>query len=176
MTGRGRHRSAAGGVLLAAMLAATVPVPAASVDAGARAPAMEASALRPGAAPVSLERLQGRVVYVDFWASWCVPCRSSMPALEELVQRYQSRGFTVVGVNKDASLTGAERFLRQVPVTFLLVSDADDAIAKAFGVTAMPSGYLLDRRGVVRRVHRGYSKEIAAALESEIAALLEERP
>jgi peroxiredoxin len=99
-----------------------------------------------------------------------------MPALDALARRHGERGFTVVGVNKDASAADAERFLRRVPVGFSLVSDADDAIAGAFGVRAMPSGYLIDRRGVVRRVHRGFTAETAVALEREIAELLEERP
>lgn len=161
--------------LLAALLASAAPA-AASVEAGGRAPAFVAPALEPGAPAVTLDALRGRVVYVDFWASWCVPCRNSMPALDALARRHGERGFTVVGVNKDASAADAERFLRRVPVGFSLVSDADDAIAGAFGVRAMPSGYLIDRRGVVRRVHRGFTAETAVALEREIAELLEERP
>ena len=153
------------------MLAIAWPARAA-VDAGAPAPAIVAAPLRPGAPPVSLDRLKGRVVYVDFWASWCVPCRNSMPVLDGLARRFGTRGFTVVGVNKDTSPADAERFLRRVPVAFSLVSDADDAIAKAFGVKAMPSGYLIDRGGVVRRVHRGFTAETAAALEGEIEGLL----
>lgn len=170
-----RLRAGAAAAGLVAAAAAMASPQAAALEAGARAPAMEAAPLQPGSARVSLERLRGRVVYVDFWASWCVPCRSSMPVLDALAKRHGARGFTVVGVNKDASATDAERFLRRVPVGFTLVSDADDAIARAFGVRAMPSGYLLDRQGVVRRVHRGFNAETAAALEREIAELLEER-
>ncbi len=169
------HSRIAEAGLLLALAACVVPV-AAALEPGARVPGVEAVPLQPGAARVSLERLRGRVVYVDFWASWCVPCRNSMPALDALARRHGERGFTVVGVNKDASAADAERFLRRVPVGFSLVSDADDVIARAFGVRAMPSGYLIDRRGVVRRVHRGFTAETAAALEREIAELLEERP
>jgi thiol-disulfide isomerase/thioredoxin len=168
-----RAKAAAGIVAALAVIAAPQ---AASLEPGARAPGVDAVPLQPGSARVSLERLRGRVVYVDFWASWCVPCRNSMPALDALARRHGERGFTVVGVNKDASAADAERFLRRVPVGFSLVSDADDAIAGAFGVRAMPSGYLIDRRGVVRRVHRGFTAETAVALEREIAELLEERP
>ena len=166
---------AAGGGLFLALAVFAIPQ-AAALEPGARAPAVEAAPLRPGPARVSLERLRGQVVYVDFWASWCVPCRNSMPALDALAQRHGARGFTVVGVNKDASVADAERFLRRVPVAFTLVSDADDAVARAFGVRAMPSGYLLDRQGVVRRVHRGFTDDTAATLEREIAELLGERP
>jgi peroxiredoxin len=99
-----------------------------------------------------------------------------MPALDALVRRHGARGFTVIGVNKDTSPADAQRFLRRVPVGFPLVSDRDDAIARAFAVSAMPSGYLLDRRGVVRHVHRGFTPDTEAALDREIRELLEEGP
>lgn len=95
-----------------------------------------------------------------------------MPALDALSRRYGPQGFVVVGINKDASREEAERFLRRVPVGFTLVSDAEDAAARAFTVKAMPSGYLLDRGGVVRQIHRGFTPETAAAIEREVAALL----
>ena len=163
----------AGAWLALAWLVITVPE-AAALDAGAPAPTLEAAPLQAGAARVSLDRLKGQVVYVDFWASWCVPCRLSMPVLDALAQRHGARGFTVIGVNKDVSVADADRFLRRVPVGFVLVSDADDVIARAFGVRAMPSGYLLDRRGVVRRVHSGFTAETGVALEREVAELLAE--
>jgi thiol-disulfide isomerase/thioredoxin len=147
---------------------------AVALEPGQKAPSLEAAPLHPGAPGVALDGLKGRVVYVDFWASWCTPCRISMPVLDALARRHGARGFTVVGVNKDASVADADRFLRRVPVEFTLVRDADDGIARAFGVRAMPSGYLLDRRGVVRRVHRGFSSDTAAALEREVLELLEE--
>jgi thiol-disulfide isomerase/thioredoxin len=160
---------------LATFLALAVPA-AVAVEAGDAAPALAAAALRPGGPGIALERLRGRVVYVDFWASWCVPCRLSMPALDAMQRKHGARGFTVVGVNKDVSVADAERFLARVKVGFTLVKDADDAIARAFDVRAMPSGYLVDRRGVVRHVHRGFTAETAARLEREVEALLAEAP
>jgi len=132
------------------------------------------AALDEGGAPVAMAALKGNVVYVDFWASWCVPCRLSMPALDELYRRNKSRGFTVVGVNKDATAADARRFLAKVPVTFALVQDAGDAAARGFDVKAMPSGYLVDRKGVVRQVHRGFTSQTAGALEAQIMKLLGE--
>jgi cytochrome c biogenesis protein CcmG, thiol:disulfide interchange protein DsbE len=125
-------------------------------------------------APVLAGVEAGRVVYVDFWASWCVPCRKSMPVLEALYRKHGAAGFAVVGVNKDVSEEDSRRFLARVPVTFTLVKDADDAIARSFKVKAMPSGYLVDRRGIVRRVHRGFTDETAAELDTEIQSLLGE--
>lgn len=145
-----------------------------ALEPGAAVPAVSVPPLGGSAAAIELPALRGKVVYVDFWASWCVPCRLSMPRLDALHRKHAARGFTVIGVNKDASLADAERFLKRVPVGFLLAQDANDALAKAFAVKAMPSGYLIDRRGVVRHVHRGFSGETAAALEREIEQLLAE--
>lgn len=150
--------------------------------------ATQAPALQPGAAvppltlprlgettePLSLAALQGRVVYVDFWASWCVPCRLSMPTLDALYRKHRDAGFSVVGVNKDVTVEDARRFLQRVPVSFTLVADPEDGAARTFAVKAMPSGYLVDRKGKVRHVHRGFTAETAAALEREVAALLGE--
>lgn len=156
---------------LAALLAFT---PAHALEPGAGVPAVSVPPLGGSAAAIELPALRGKVVYVDFWASWCVPCRLSMPRLDALHRKHAARGFTVIGVNKDAALADAERFLKRVPVGFLLVQDANDELAKAFAVKAMPSGYLIDRRGVVRHVHRGFTSETAAALEREIEQLLAE--
>jgi thiol-disulfide isomerase/thioredoxin len=157
-----------------AVLATFLSTHAAAVEAGMPAPALSMAALDDGGKAVTLAGLKGSVVYVDFWASWCVPCRLSMPALDELYRRNKSRGFSVVGVNKDATPADARRFLAKVPVTFALVQDAADAAARGFDVKAMPSGYLVDRKGVVRHVHRGFTAETGAALAREIDSLLEE--
>jgi thiol-disulfide isomerase/thioredoxin len=160
-----------GALAMAALLAL---VPAHALEPGAAAPAMSALPLGASAPAIELAALRGKVVYVDFWASWCVPCRLSMPRLDALHRKHGARGFTVVGINKDAAVADARRFLERVPVGFLLAQDGSDALAKAFGVKAMPSGYLIDRRGIVRRVHRGFTSETAAALEREIEQLLAE--
>jgi len=158
-----------------AALAAWLAVAAAqAVEPGSPVPAVGALPLGASGPAIELHALRGKVVYVDFWASWCVPCRLSMPRLDALHRKHSARGFIVVGVNKDAALADAERFLKRVPVGFLLAQDGDDALAKAFDVKAMPSGYLIDRRGVVRRVHRGFTGETAAALEREVEQLLAE--
>ena len=148
--------------------------PALAVEAGAPAPALSLASLEDGGAAVALAGLKGNVVYVDFWASWCIPCRRSMPTLDEFYRKYKARGFTVVGVNKDATTAEATRFLAKVPVSFVLVRDASDAAARSFNVKGMPSGYLIDRKGTVRVVHVGFNADHAAALEKEIESLLRE--
>ena len=157
-----------------ALLAFLVSLPALAVEAGMPAPAVSMAALEETGKPITMAGLKGSVVYVDFWASWCVPCRLSMPTLDDLYRKNKSRGFAVVGVNKDATVGDARKFLAKVPVSFSLVQDGADAAAKSFDVKAMPSGYLVDRKGVVRHVHRGFTADTGATLEKEIDSLLKE--
>jgi thiol-disulfide isomerase/thioredoxin len=161
---------------LACALALAFAPCAFALEAGARVPDLASPRLEDPARSLSLASLRGSVVYVDFWASWCVPCRLSMPALDALYRQNRARGFAVVGVNKDVAAADARRFLAKVPVTFTLGSDGQDAAARAFDVKAMPSGYLVDRTGVVRTVHRGFTGATGTALEHEIDALLKEPP
>jgi cytochrome c biogenesis protein CcmG/thiol:disulfide interchange protein DsbE len=160
----------------AATIFAVLPLFAAAVEVGAPAPGIALKPLAGGTAPASLAALRGSVVYVDFWASWCTPCLRSMPALRTLYGKHREQGFVVVGVNKDVNPAEAERFLRRFPVSFPLVDDAGDAVAKAFDVKTMPSGYLIDRAGVVRQVHRGFNAETETALSRDIEALLKDKP
>ena len=159
---------------VACALALALSPCALAIEAGAAVPDLVAARLEEPGQSLTFASLRGNVVYVDFWASWCVPCRLSMPALDALYKRNRARGFAVVGINKDVSAAEAKRFLAKIPVTFPLVSDLQDAAARAFDVKAMPSGYLVDRKGMVRKVHRGFTEETAAALEREIDALLKE--
>jgi peroxiredoxin len=158
------------------LLALTLLLPPAAyaVAPGAPAPDVRAPQLQQPGQFLALQSLRGNVVYVDFWASWCVPCRLSMPTLDTLYRKYGARGFRVVGVNKDVTGDDIDRFLKRVNVTFTLLADKDDAIAKAFDVQAMPSGYLVDRKGIVRYVHRGFTDRTAMDLSKEIEALLKD--
>ena len=152
----------------------TVAAPAHAVRIGEDAPAFEL--VQADGKPVALAKLRGSVVYVDFWASWCTPCLRSMPALRTLYGKHKDQGFVVVGVNKDVTPAEAERFLRRFPVSFPLVSDSDDIVAKAFDVKTMPSGYLIDRTGTVRQVLRGFTAETEVELSNQVAALLGAKP
>lgn len=159
-----------------AVAACLAALPAAAVEAGGAMPPVSPPRLDRPAERVALAGLKGKVVYVDFWASWCVPCRISMPALDALQKKHADRGFLVVGVNKDATPVDAGRFLKRVPVGFTLVADASDEAARAFDVKAMPTGYLVDRKGIVRHVHQGFTSETAAVLGGEVEKLLAEAP
>lgn len=147
----------------------------AAVVADAPAPGFSAPhLLKPSS--MKLDDYRGKVVYVDFWASWCPSCRSAFPKIDQIYAKYRERGFDVVAVNQDQELTDALRFAEQQPISFTLVTDRDHSIAERYGVKAMPSAYLIDRKGVVRHIHRGYKQDSAAALEKQIVALLEEKP
>jgi len=160
--------------LVAALAFALLSPAALAVEAGGALPSLELARLDDASSRLALASLRGKVVYVDFWASWCVPCRLSMPALENFYRERHDQGFVVVGVNKDVSADDARRFLGKVPVSFPLVSDPADAAARGFDVKAMPSGYLVDRKGIVRKVHRGFTSETAGELGKEIDALMKE--
>ncbi len=121
---------------------------------------------------VALDKLRGKVVYVDFWASGCAPCRRSFPWMNEMQQKYGSRGFTIVAINVDKKRADAERFLAQIPAHFTVLYDEAGVMPNAYGVTGMPSSYLIDARGNVTFVERGFLDEHKAALEDRIKALL----
>ena len=121
---------------------------------------------------VTLDQLKGRVVYVDFWASWCGPCRRSFPWMNELQQKYGERGLTIVGVNVDKRRPDAQRFLAQTPATFTIVYDEAGKTPEAYAVKGMPSSYLIDATGNVVAVESGFRDEQKAPLEERIRALL----
>ena len=124
-------------------------------------------------APVDLAALKGKVVYVDFWASWCGPCRRSFPWMNDLQRRYGDRGLTIVGVNVDKRRPEADRFLGQVPASFTIVFDAAGVTPSAWGVAGMPSSYLIDTQGKVVAVETGFVDERKTVMEARIQRLLD---
>ena len=136
-------------------------------------PALELPAMagEPGAT-MSLAELSGKVVYLDFWASWCGPCRVSFPQLEALRSELGPRGFEILAVNLDEFEADALAFLEQVPVSYPVVRDAAGDSPASFGVLGMPTGFLIDRDGILRLIHQGYRKSDGAKLRQEIIHLL----
>ncbi|MEP6679010.1 MAG: TlpA disulfide reductase family protein [Betaproteobacteria bacterium] len=121
---------------------------------------------------VSLEGLRGKVVYVDFWASWCGPCRRSFPWMNAMHRKYGDKGLSIVAVNVDRKRADAERFLVQVPADFPIVYDAPGATPAAYGVKGMPSAYLIDATGRIVAVEQGFRDERASELEAQVRALI----
>jgi len=144
--------------------------PALALDAGARLPEIGLTDMR--GTRVDAAALKGKVVIVDFWASWCAPCKEEMPVLERLYKKYKARGLVIVGVSVDQELGNVKSFLKQLPVSFNIVHDADHKVAGRFKPPRMPSSYVADRNGIVRHVHAGFRDEDAAKLEAEVSALL----
>ena len=158
---------------LLAAVAVALPLPALAVDAGQPAPAF---ALPRAAGDVlTLESLKGRVVLVDFWASWCAPCKRSFPWMNELQRKYGEQGLAVVAINVDKRRADADRFLAQVPANFDVVFDPDGKTPAAYAVRGMPSSYLVDARGNVVEVEAGFNDQRAAAFEARIRALVAAR-
>jgi len=152
-------------MLLAVVFAGTL----AGAARGQVAPRLDA--LGSDGRPVRLANLAGRVVVVDFWASWCEPCRASFPCLERLARTYGPRGLTVVGVGVDDERALFDRFVRETRPTFPVVHDADHSIAEGWSPETMPTTYVLGRDGRVRAVFTGAVDD--ARLETAIREALE---
>jgi cytochrome c biogenesis protein CcmG, thiol:disulfide interchange protein DsbE len=150
--------------------AAVVPGVARALEVGARQP--EIGLRDRSGNDIDLASLKGKVVLIDFWASWCAPCKQEMPVLERLYQKYKKDGLVIVAVSVDKEDSNVSDFLKQVRVTFPIVHDRDHKVADRFKPPRMPSSYIVDRKGVVRHVHGGFRPDDAAALEAEIKALL----
>lgn len=124
---------------------------------------------------VDLEKLKGRVLYVDFWASWCGPCKQSFPWMNEMHAKYAAKGLEIIAINVDAKAADAERFLATTPAKFTVAFDARGLTPKQFDVKAMPTSYLVDSVGKVTLVHAGFRDPDRVTLEAAINAALDAR-
>jgi thiol-disulfide isomerase/thioredoxin len=123
---------------------------------------------------VQLTTYKGKVLLVDFWASWCVPCKTSFPALDSLYREYQPRGLEVLAINLDERRRDADRFLGDHPHRLTVLFDPKGASPLAFAVQGMPSSFLIDKAGNIRFTHMGYSGNVDESYRREIAQLLTE--
>lgn len=114
----------------------------------------------------------GKVVVLDFWASWCVPCRRSFPWLNAMHEKYADDGLVIVGVNLDLERAEADRFLAEFPAAFKIVYDEKKALAKRFEVMAMPSTYVIGRNGKVVETHLGFKVKEQAEYEAAMVSAL----
>ena len=123
---------------------------------------------------VKLSELRGQVVLINFWASWCGPCRQEMPLLDQMYQKYGELGFTLLGVNVEQDSADAQRLLHDTPVTFPILFDTQNVVSKLYDVTAMPSTVIVDRDGNVRFVHKGYQPGYEDEYQTQVRALVRE--
>jgi peroxiredoxin len=149
-------------------------LPALALEAGDRAPDFAAAALS-GGGTVGLSEYRGKIVYLDFWASWCAPCLTAVPEIEKIRSEFPAEAFQIVAVNLDRKKKKALRFLEKHPVGYPNASDPKGRLPDLFGVETMPTSYLIDAKGVIRYVHRGFKASDASILRREIRKLLAAR-
>ena len=148
------------------------PCLAFGVEPGEAAPAFELAGLQ---GQVRLADYRGKTVYLDFWASWCGPCKQSFPWMNEMQARYGGKGLRIVGVNVDRKAADAQKFLLTAPARFDLAFDPAGAVPRNYAVKAMPTSVLIGSDGRVLAVHGGFHPEDTAALEQRIRLALGER-
>jgi peroxiredoxin len=160
-------------MLLAALALSAAPsLPAASVAAGTPAAAFQLPAAVGD--PVSLSDLKGQVVLINFWASWCGPCRQEMPILEQMYRKYKPAGFTLLGINVEPKSGDAMTFLKATPVSFPILFDTQSKVSTLYEVSGMPSTVIVDRKGNVRYVHHGYKPGDESEYLDQIRSLMRE--
>ena len=124
-------------------------------------------------ADISLDDYKGSIVYLDFWASWCAPCRKSLPWMDTIQARYKDQGLTVIAINLDESREAAEAFLNSMNITLKVAFDDQGTTAEAFNLVAMPTSYLIDKNGQIVQTHLGFRLRDKAVIEQSIQQLLE---
>jgi peroxiredoxin len=144
----------------------------AAVDKNSPAPDFTLNAQ--GGKQVELTQFKGQVVMLNFWASWCGPCRQEMPLLDSIYKKYSKLGFTMIGVNVEPDSKAANDWLKQTPVTFPILYDTDSKVSKLYGVSGMPSTVIVDRKGTVRMIHHGYKPGDEEEYLSSIRSLMRE--
>jgi thiol-disulfide isomerase/thioredoxin len=127
-----------------------------------------------GGSTIDLSQFKGQVVMINFWASWCVPCRQEMPLLDSIYKKYKPLGFTLLSVNVEPEQKDAENFLKQTPVTFPVVFDAKSKVSGLYNVQGMPTTVFIDRKGNVRLMHVSYKTGDENLYMDQIRSLLRE--
>ncbi|OBT05587.1 redoxin [Shewanella sp. UCD-FRSSP16_17] len=122
---------------------------------------------------VSLNEFEGKVVYVDFWSSWCGPCRKSFPWMNQMHAKYQQQGLAVVAINLDVELSLAQQFLQGFPAEFAVRYDPDSEVARLFALKGMPSSFIFNRQGELVQQHTGFNLDKLEQYEQELVELLQ---
>jgi peroxiredoxin len=156
---------------MAAMVIASTAL-AAGGDAGGPAPAFTLTTLEGQAG--ALSQYKGQVVMVNFWATWCGPCQQEMPLLDQMYKKYKPAGFTLIGVNVDKEAPAVKELLARKPVSFPVLLDPANQVSKAYHVDEMPSSVIIDRKGEIRYIHRGYKPGDENEYQDRIRQLIRE--
>jgi peroxiredoxin len=158
----------------AAGAALALGLPAAQANIALATPAPDFTLKSLDGPNLRLQEQRGKVVLLNFWATWCGPCREEMPQLNKLYEKYRPSGFTLLGVNVDEDSRNAAGIAGQMGVKFPVLLDGDKRVAKLYDLSAMPSTVLIDRDGRVRFLHRGYRSGTESTYDQQIRALLKE--
>jgi len=122
--------------------------------------------------PVSLSNFKGKVIYVDFWATWCAPCRRSFPWMQQMYEKYHDLGLEIIAISLDGKKEVIDRFLKQSPVSFTILRDRRNKVASKYKVKVMPSSYLIDQDGNFYYRHAGFNDRDKTKLEERFRDLL----
>ena len=156
------------------LLAASAVILASAAGAAVDPPAPAFSLPARGGSTIDLSQYKGQVVMINFWASWCVPCRQEMPLLDSIYKKYKPLGFTLLSVNVEPEQKDAENFLKQTPVSFPVVFDAKSKVSGLYNVQGMPTTVFIDRKGNVRLMHVSYKTGDENLYMDQIRTLLRE--
>ena len=152
--------------------ALVIALPAVAADPTGPAPQFVLPAK--GGSQINLAQYKGQVVMLNFWASWCGPCRQEMPLLESIYKQYKKSGFTLIGVNVEPDSKAADKWLEQTPVTFPVIYDKESTVSKSYDVSGMPSTVIIDRKGNLRYLHHGYKPGDESEYLNSIRSLIRE--
>jgi peroxiredoxin len=158
------------GAIAAIVIASTAF--AASGDASGPAPGFTLTAL--SGQQGALSQYKGQVVMVNFWATWCGPCQQEMPLLDQMYKKYKPAGFTLIGVNVDKEAPAVKELLARKPVSFPVLLDPANQVSKSYHVDEMPSSVIIDRKGEIRYIHRGYRPGDENEYQDRIRQLIRE--
>lgn len=154
----------------------TAPPPAAGPNINTGTAVTLRLPLHPGNKMFSLEEARGKVVLLDVWATWCEPCKDSLPLFQEMLKQYGERGFAVYTVSVDEDVRMVQPFLDEAKLTLPVLLDPNATVEQSLGVNKVPTTYLIDRQGKLRYVHEGFSDEHLGKTQVEIEELLAEKP
>jgi peroxiredoxin len=157
---------------LAMLLACTVGSASAAVQLSSNAPDFTLKSA--AGANLRLQEQRGQVVLVNFWATWCGPCRQELPHLNSLYDKYRASGFVLLGVNIDDDPRLATALAAKLGLRFPVLLDNDKKVSRVYDMSAMPATLLIDRDGRVRHIHRGYRDGVEKTYEEQVRALLKE--
>ena len=157
---------------LIAFFGLSLSTAALALDVGTQAPDFEL----PGAqGSIKLSKVQGKVIYLDFWASWCGPCRESFPWMNNMQAKFKQKGLQVIAINLDANNDDAQKFLTQHTAQFTVLFDSKGVTPRQYGVKGMPTSFLIGKDGKVLAQHKGFNNSDRAELEQKILAALEDQ-